>query len=178
MSSPSTVYGSVSGALYNRFAPLIQPISRRIGKRCPASIGIEDLEQFGRIALWQACVQFEPAKEASFPTYVKVRIHGAMLDSIRGTEFREASRERDAVRLDDAILAPNLQPLAAGPQRDPFVTRAVQQLGGRQAAVIGLRFYAGLSRAEAGARIGISVSAVGRAERAGIATLRGLLRAA
>jgi DNA-directed RNA polymerase specialized sigma subunit len=41
--------------------------------------------------------------------------------------------------------------------------------------VMGLRYYAGLSRAETGARIGISGKAVERAERAAIAALQELL---
>jgi DNA-directed RNA polymerase specialized sigma subunit len=119
-----------------------------------------------------------------------------MLDAIRGSEFRESTRERDAVRID----APNLHPYDAKGQGadktawrpgstqpgshhfgdvnrmvDPFIARAVARLGGRQAAVMGLRYYAGLSRPETGARIGISAAAVGRSERAAIRTLRGLL---
>lgn len=156
---------------------MVPAIALRVARRCPASIDVEDLAQTGRIALWQACEDADPAQAPSFPTYVKMRIRGAMLDAIRG-QFREASRERDAVRIDEASLSPHLQPTAASSQRDPFVARAVEQLGGRQAAVMGLRFYAGLSRVEAGARLGVSVSAVGRAEREAIATLRGLLRAA
>ena len=53
---------------------------------------------------------------------------------------------------------------------------SVEQLGGRQAAVMGLRYYGGLSQSETAATIGISKDAVARAEASAIKTLRALLR--
>ena len=61
---------------------------------------------------------------------------------------------------------------------DPFVSRAVDQLGGRQAAVIGTSLLRRSdSSGEAGRRLGISPKAVARSERASIRTLQTLLRA-
>lgn len=166
--------------LYDSLARLVRIIAIRVKKRCPASIDIEDLEQIGRAALWAACVAFDPARRVTFPTYARMRICGAMLDFVR-EQFQEARREADAVRIDagEVILLPGRGNKITGPVTpDPFVSRAVDRLGGRRAAVIGLRFYAGLTRVEAGARLGVSRKAVERAERASIRTLRTLLRPA
>ena len=102
-----------------------------------------------------------------------------MLDFVR-EQFQEARREADAVRIDEAdgyLALAHPEPVSSS-YPDPFVSRAVDQLGGRQAAVIGLRFYAGLTRVEAGRRLGISPKAVARSERASIRTLQTLLRPA
>ncbi|HEX4138382.1 MAG TPA: sigma-70 family RNA polymerase sigma factor [Bryobacteraceae bacterium] len=160
--------------IYSALSHSIPAIARRVKRRCPMTVETEDLEQVGRGALWQVCAALE--------SYAKMRIRGAMLDSIRGTEFREAARERDAVRTDELHSDPpsgsgsatSWRPEAA----DPFLTRAIARLGGRQADVIELRFRMGCSRPEAGERIGISPHAVGRAERAAIKALRGVLKAA
>ncbi len=178
----SSTVSTVPEALYNRLAPLVPAIARRVKQRCPMSIDLEDLEQSGRAALWAVCVHFDPAREATFTQYAKMRIRGAMLDWIRGPEFREATRERDAIRIDmsqdvssgqsgQCGILPGYLPKPC----DPFISRAVDRLGGRQAAVMGLRFYAGLSRSETGERIGISCGAVARAERSAIQSLRELL---
>jgi RNA polymerase sigma factor (sigma-70 family) len=106
-----------------------------------------------------------------------MKIRGAIIDAIRGSEFGHASVERDAIRIDEieSGVEFSLQAKADTSTPDPFVARAVEQLGGRQAAVMGLRYYAGLSQAETGIAIGISKHAVARAEAAAIQTLRTLL---
>jgi RNA polymerase sigma factor (sigma-70 family) len=169
--------------LFDDLCAFVPAIARRVASRAPASIGIEDLAQIGRAALWQECLSYDPARGSTFRSYCKMRIRGSMLDWIR-IDFPEASRERDALRFghgpDNADTCPDNKYLyvSGDLQRDPFVARAVDQLAGRQADVVCLRFVAGMSRSEAGERLGISRDAVGRAERGAIARLRGLLKAA
>lgn len=149
-------------------------IARNVARSCPATVDPEDLEQTALTDLWQACAAYDPARAASFRAYLKMRIRGAVLDSVWAAKER---RDREAARIDDEeAICQNCHNVAPG--ADPFVTRAVQRLGGRQAAVIGLRFYAGMSRPEAASAIGISLFAVARAERAAVRTLRKLLKAA
>jgi len=171
---------SASRSLYDGLARLVRVIALRVKKRCPASIEVKDLEQIGHAALWAACVAFDPARRVTFPTYARMRICGSMLDFVR-EQFREARREAGAVRIDEAgsyLALAHPKPVSSSYPTDPFVSRAVDRLGGRQAAVIGLRFYAGLTRVEAGRRLGISPKAVTRSERAAVLTLRTLLRPA
>src|ERR1039458_4631149 len=168
-----SIQKSTIESLYERFDPLVARIARRIGRRCPPLIDRDDLMQAGRIALWQACQEADPEREATFGNYAGLRIGCAMLDLLRGREGREAKREKAAVRLDEQHSGEEafrcvMTNLSYSEPADPFVARAVQRLGGRRAAVIALRFHAGLSRAEAGQTLGISEVAVGRTERGAI----------
>lgn len=153
-------------------------IAGSLSRRCPRSVSFdaEDLAQIGRSALWKACAAYDESRAATFRVYVRSRIRGAMLDWIRGRQYREAEREQRAERFDDPDS--NLQPMAAVSARDPFVARAVASLGGRQAAVLGLRFHAELTRREVADRLGITPWEVGASERAAIKSLRQILRAA
>lgn len=162
--------------LYQTFAVMVSAIARRVKSKCPASIDTEDLEQVGRTALWVACSGFEEQRAVTFRLYAKMRIRGAMLDFVR-SQFEEAKRERDAIRIDEVVqnFVPAQTPAVIC---DPFVAAAVDRLGGRHAAVIGLRFYSGLTRVETGRRLGISAASVARAERSSIRVLRTLLKAA
>lgn len=160
--------------LYQTFAVMVPAIARGVQSKCPASIDTEDLEQVGRTALWVACSGFSESRLVTFQTYSRMRIRGAMLDFVRA-QFEEAKRERDAVRIDEGKHNPITMPLLLP---DPFIASAVQRLGGRHAAVIGLRFYSGLTRMETAGRLGISPASVARAERASIRVLRTLLKAA
>jgi RNA polymerase sigma factor for flagellar operon FliA len=161
---------------------MVPSIARRVKKSVPASIDLEELEQTGRCALWIACIEFDESKRETFTAYARMRMRGAMLDFVRA-QYSEAAREQTAVRIDDPLFASGgHQPVALGQRSgtvpDPFLARAVSELGGRHAAVMGLRFYSGLTRIETGERLGISPASVARAERSSIRVLRTLLKAA
>lgn len=162
--------------LYERYAALVPAIARSVKMRVPASIDTEDLEQIGRLALAQACERFDPERAAAFPSYIKMRVRGAMIDAIRGREFREASRERDAVRLDaKPPIGMRERPVAAAaadPYLEKTLARELQLLPARQASLIDLRYRQELSQSQAAARLGISKSQVAREESAALKAMR------
>jgi RNA polymerase sigma factor (sigma-70 family) len=168
------------GTLYNSLALMVPAIARRVKRKVPASIDLEELEQTGRCALWIACSSFDESRGETFQQYARMRMMGAMLDFVRA-QYREAKRESESIRIDDPFFASGgmLQhPLGQrDPVNDPFLARAVSELGGRHAAVMGLRFYSGCTRIETGRRLGISARSVARAELASIRVLRTLLKA-
>lgn len=65
-------------------------IARRIHKRLPASVPLEDLVHSGVLGLLEASRKYDPAKNVKFKTFAKFRIQGAILDSLR--ELDRASR--------------------------------------------------------------------------------------
>jgi DNA-directed RNA polymerase specialized sigma24 family protein len=85
-----------------------------------------------------------------------------MVDAIRGCEYREASRERAAVRIDEKPLT--IEAPRAGDRVDPLLGRAVGRLPPREAAVIEMLYWRDLNQRETACALGISRHAVRRAE--------------
>jgi RNA polymerase sigma factor (sigma-70 family) len=77
-------------AIADRFRWLIRPIGLSLAASLPPSIELDDLIQVGELGLWQATRNFSPARAATFGFYAKLRIRGAMLDSLKGRSYREA----------------------------------------------------------------------------------------
>lgn len=80
--------------------PLVQRIARRIGRRVPASVELDDLVQAGRIGLNEALSRYEDERGASFDSYAARRIEGAMLDVLRAADHlsRDTRARLRAVR--------------------------------------------------------------------------------
>jgi RNA polymerase sigma factor for flagellar operon FliA len=77
------------------------PLAKRVWSRLrvslpPAAEGIaDDLIQVGCIGLIQALESFDPSRGASFETYARLRIRGAMLDELRRMDWlSKLSRQR------------------------------------------------------------------------------------
>jgi RNA polymerase sigma factor (sigma-70 family) len=80
-------------ACAEKYKPMIQALARSVVETLPPSIELDDLIQAGELALWEATAKFSAARAATFASYVRVRIHGAMVDSVKGKEYREATHE-------------------------------------------------------------------------------------
>lgn len=58
-------------------------IALRIGRRCPAWIGREDLVAAGMLGLAEAAARYDSSREEPFLAYAERRIRGAILDELR-----------------------------------------------------------------------------------------------
>jgi RNA polymerase sigma factor for flagellar operon FliA len=74
------------GARLREHRPLVSNIARRLLKRLPPHVGVDDLMQAGMIGLLEAMRGFDQRRGASFGTYASRRIEGAMLDQLRATD--------------------------------------------------------------------------------------------
>jgi RNA polymerase sigma-70 factor (ECF subfamily) len=92
--------------------------------------------------------------------------------------LRKASRRR-TVPIDDVEIAADSNPAADVERHFEMerVARAMETLSNDQREVVRLRFYGGLTSAEAGDVLGKSAGAVREMQRAALEKLRGLLRA-
>jgi RNA polymerase sigma factor for flagellar operon FliA len=83
---------------------LVRSIAWRLRGRVPPSVELDDLVQAGLIGLDEAITRFQDDRGASFETYARRRIEGAMLDELRlsdtlSRQARARQREiREAVR--------------------------------------------------------------------------------
>ena len=90
------------------FAPLVKYIVYKKVREIPARCEVDDFISCGLEALIQSIDRFDPAKGATLQQYVWTRIHGAVLDELRRTDWapRSVRRwERDISRASEAFTA-------------------------------------------------------------------------
>src|SRR5262249_61769141 len=77
--------------------PPVRRGARRLLGRVLASADLEDLVAWGTLGLLDALARYEPAREALFSTYARIRIRGAILDHLRDIDWVPRSvREKAA----------------------------------------------------------------------------------
>ena len=78
---------------------LVKATASSIRKNLPVHADYEDLVQAGIVGLIDAVNKYDPEKQDSFPTYVKHRIRGAILDYLRKVDWesRDMRRRRKLV---------------------------------------------------------------------------------
>ncbi len=91
-----------------KFFPYIEKVARRLARRLPAHVEIDDLISSGVIGLMEAADRFDPKRVDRFEAFAEFRIRGAMLDDLRSrdtlsrdmrrlsNELREATRRLEA----------------------------------------------------------------------------------
>src|SRR3954468_1234532 len=82
--------------------PEVSYIARRIHSRLPGNISLEDLVQAGVIGLIDAVDKFDPLKRVQLKSYAKFRIRGAILDSLRASDWSPRSLRLQARRVEQA----------------------------------------------------------------------------
>ena len=90
------------------FAPLVKYIVYKKFRELPATCEVDDFISCGLEALMQSIDRFDPVKGATLQQYVWTRIHGAVLDELRSTDWapRSVRRwERDISRASEAFTA-------------------------------------------------------------------------
>ncbi len=67
--------------------PQVYYIAARIRERLPQHVEMEDLVSAGVVGLIEATRSFDGSKNVQFKTFAKFRIRGAILDSLRETDW-------------------------------------------------------------------------------------------
>jgi RNA polymerase sigma factor for flagellar operon FliA len=74
-------------ALIEKYLSLVLSIAARLAMSLPEHVGQDDLYSSGLVGLLQALRNYDPACGASFETYARTRIRGAMLDELRKMDW-------------------------------------------------------------------------------------------
>src|SRR5215831_6102669 len=69
-----------------KFFPYIEKVARRLARRLPAHVEIDDLISSGVIGLIEAAERFDPERVDRFEAFAEFRIRGAMLDDLRSRD--------------------------------------------------------------------------------------------
>jgi len=83
-------------SLIKQYTPLVKRIVYHLMSRLPPSVQQDDLTQAGLIGLLEALRNYDASQGASFQTYARIRIRGAMLDEIRKNDWAPRSVHRKA----------------------------------------------------------------------------------
>jgi RNA polymerase sigma factor for flagellar operon FliA len=67
--------------------PQVHYIARRIHDRLPQHVLLEDLINAGIVGLLEAIRNYDPGRNVKISTYAKIRIQGAILDSLRDLDW-------------------------------------------------------------------------------------------
>lgn len=90
-------------AQIEQYIPLVKRIAYHLMSRLPPSVQQDDLIQAGLIGLLEALRNYDASQGASFQTYARIRIRGAMLDEIRKNDWAPRSVHRKA-RMVSAVV--------------------------------------------------------------------------
>ena len=104
--------------------PEVRYIARRIHDRLPLHVPLEDLVHAGVIGLIDAVDKFDSSKRVQLKSYAKFRIRGAILDSLRASDWSPRSLRRQARRLGEVH-----REISAALGRTPTETELAQQIG-------------------------------------------------
>jgi RNA polymerase sigma factor FliA len=104
--------------------PLVRAIALRVHENLPVHVEVDDLVHAGILGLFDAAEKYDPGKQVIFSSYAKHRIKGAILDSLRQSDWAS----RDLRRRHKQVEAVTRE-LASELHRTPTDTEIAQRLG-------------------------------------------------
>jgi RNA polymerase sigma factor for flagellar operon FliA len=104
--------------------PLVRAIAMRVHENLPVHVDLDDLVHAGVLGLFDAADKYDPNKQVAFSSYAKHRIKGAILDSLRQSDWAS----RDLRRRHKQVEAISRE-LAATLQRSPTDVEMAERLG-------------------------------------------------
>lgn len=82
---------------------LVKTLAARMSHRVPAHIEFGELVSVGMMGLVEAARRFQPSLGVPFDAFARRRVHGAMVDSLRGMDWAPRSVRRMRREVDAAI---------------------------------------------------------------------------
>jgi RNA polymerase sigma factor FliA len=74
-------------ALVIQHIDLVRSMASRLGRRLPSQVELSELVSVGVLGLIEAANRYQPSLGVPFDAFARRRIHGAMLDSLRGLDW-------------------------------------------------------------------------------------------
>ena len=102
---------------------LVKVLASRLARRVPSQVEVSELVSAGIVGLVDAARRYEPSLGVPFDAFARRRVHGAMLDSLRGLDWAPRSVRRMRRDLDGAIAK-----LRGQTQREPTEEEVAKEL--------------------------------------------------
>ena len=85
--------------------PMVRCLAQKIHRRLPRSVEIDDLFSAGLVGLMEAHAKFDPAKKIKFASFASFRVRGAILDSLRISDWAPRELRQRGRMVQEAIRA-------------------------------------------------------------------------
>jgi RNA polymerase sigma factor for flagellar operon FliA len=90
--------------LVEQYIPLVKTIVGRLAMTLPSHVDFEELQSVGVVGLLHAIRNFDPKNGASFETYARFRIRGAVVDELRKMDWASRTVREKARKIQTAIM--------------------------------------------------------------------------
>jgi RNA polymerase sigma factor for flagellar operon FliA len=90
-------------ALVMAHVDLVKSMASRLGRRLPSQVELSELVSVGVLGLIEAANRYQPTLGVPFDAFARRRIHGAMLDALRGLDWVPRSLRRLQRDVDGAM---------------------------------------------------------------------------
>jgi RNA polymerase sigma-70 factor (ECF subfamily) len=160
------------GVLYDRQAPLLLAIARRI---LGSSGDAEDALQDAFLQVWNQAGNYDP-RRSSVPTWLVLITRSRCLDRLRSRHSAGAALDRFGAEPRPHHESPRAVESVISSQRRQRVARELEVLPAEQREVLDLAFYGGLTQSEIAARTGIPLGTVKTRTLLAMRKLRAALR--
>lgn len=182
--------------------PLVLAIARRVLRRLPPNVVLDDLVGAGTLGLVDCIARHRGDDDCSFANYARIRIRGAIFDELRAHDWlprrgRSPRRPGAGVATEKTSVV-HLEDLPRGAQRtllDPcsadnphealsrkrtlaLVRQGMGRLPQRDRMILGLHYFKGMRLKEIGRLLGVSEGRVSQIHHRALAVLRPHLEAA
>jgi RNA polymerase sigma factor for flagellar operon FliA len=96
---------------------MVRFVAQRIHRRLPQHIEFDDLYSAGLVGLMQASAKFDPSKKIKFASFANFRVRGAILDSLRISDWAPRELRQKGRAIQQAIRTLTLR-LGRSPGED------------------------------------------------------------
>jgi len=86
-----------------KYAPLVKRIAHHMMATLPPSVQVDDMIQAGMLGLLDAAKRYQQSQGAQFETYAVQRVRGAMLDSLRQSDWLPRGLRKNLRKIEGAI---------------------------------------------------------------------------
>ena len=83
--------------------PRVERMARRIARRLPSHVRLDDLISAGTVGLIEAVDRFDPVKCGAIERYADIRVRGAILDELRAMDWATRSLRRQASHVQETV---------------------------------------------------------------------------
>jgi RNA polymerase sigma factor FliA len=90
--------------LVEQYIPLVKTIVGRLAMTLPSHVDFEELQSVGVVGLLHAIRNFDPKNGASFETYARFRIRGAVIDELRKMDWASRTVREKARKIQTAMM--------------------------------------------------------------------------
>ena len=110
-------------SLVEQYLPLVKTVVGRLAMSLPSHVNTDDLYSAGLVGLLNAVRRFNPKSGASFETYARVRIRGAVFDELRRLDWVPRSVHDKAKKVEQTMF--NLAQRNGGIPTDAQMAKAM-----------------------------------------------------